>query len=193
MSSVKYRLAGVDSASTPDSGYWVVPNLLLAGPYPGAIDPVEHHQKIRSILNVGIRTFVNLMRNDETDHENRPFVPYDDLIGTFCPGATFIRFPISDLGVPTVAEMGRILETIDSSLDLGNPVYVHCWGGVGRTGTVVGCWLLQHGLATPENYIDTMFALRRRDPQRWRRISPETEIQRRFVRQWLSSGAQSGK
>ena len=23
-------------------------------------------------------------------------------------------------------------------------VYVHCWGGVGRTGTVVGCWLVRH-------------------------------------------------
>ncbi len=23
---------------------------------------------------------------------------------------------------------------------------MHCWGGVGRTGTVVGCWLVRHGL-----------------------------------------------
>ena len=24
-------------------------------------------------------------------------------------------------------------------------MYLHCWGGVGRTGTVVGCWLVRHG------------------------------------------------
>ena len=24
-------------------------------------------------------------------------------------------------------------------------VYVHCWGGIGRTGTTVGCWFVRHG------------------------------------------------
>ena len=27
----------------------------------------------------------------------------------------------------------------------GRKVYVHCWGGVGRTGTVVGCYLVRQG------------------------------------------------
>ena len=30
------------------------------------------------------------------------------------------------------------------------PVYVHCWGGIGRTGTVVGCWLVRHGMTGDE-------------------------------------------
>jgi len=190
MSSKKYQLAGVDSAPPPVSGYWVVPDLLLAGPYPGAPDPAEHHKKIRSILNAGVRTFVNLMHEDETDMENRPFVPYDGLIQHLCPGANFMRYPISDLSVPTVGEMTTILNAVDCSLDNGNPVYVHCWGGVGRTGTVVGCWLLQHGLATPENYIDILFRLRRHDRERGQRMCPETGKQQCFVREWLSSIAQ---
>ncbi|MBA3406233.1 MAG: dual specificity protein phosphatase family protein [Gemmatimonadaceae bacterium] len=27
----------------------------------------------------------------------------------------------------------------------GHSIYVHCWGGVGRTGTVVGCYIVRHG------------------------------------------------
>ena len=34
---------------------------------------------------------------------------------------------------------------IDEAMSAGKAVYVHCWGGVGRTGTVVGCWLVRHG------------------------------------------------
>lgn len=33
------------------------------------------------------------------------------------------------------------------ALAAGQTVYVHCYGGIGRTGTVVGCWLVRHGLS----------------------------------------------
>ena len=41
--------------------------------------------------------------------------------------------------------MSDILDAIDAALRDGKTVYVHCWGGVGRTGTVIGCWLVRHG------------------------------------------------
>jgi len=42
--------------------------------------------------------------------------------------------------------MSRILDTVDSSLELEGSADLNCWGGIGRTGTVVGCWLVRHGL-----------------------------------------------
>lgn len=33
----------------------------------------------------------------------------------------------------------RILDAIDARLEAGKSVYVHCWGGIGRTDTVAGC------------------------------------------------------
>ena len=191
MSSKEYQLAGIDSAPPPVSGYWVVPDLLLAGPYPGAADPDEHQKKIQKILDAGIRTFVSLMHENEIDHDGQPFRPYDDLIQQICPAASFVRYPIVDLSVPSVDEMTTILNTIDRSLEENKPVYVHCWGGVGRTGMVVGCWLLRHGFATPENYLEILSTLRRQDRLRGQRMSPETGEQQRFVREWLNSGATS--
>src|SRR4029077_11114909 len=55
------------------------------------------------------------------------------------------RFPIVDLDVPSVARMREILTQIARALEGDAPVYVHCWGGIGRTGTVVGCWLVEGG------------------------------------------------
>jgi protein-tyrosine phosphatase len=54
----------------------------------------------------------------------------------------WIRTPIRDGGCPTIDELRAILDRIDAELARGEVVYVHCGGGHGRTGTVVGCWLV---------------------------------------------------
>jgi len=61
---------------------------------------------------------------------------------------------------------------------------VHCWGGVGRTGTVVGCWLARHGIANGEEVLDHIARLRQGDLARRDRPSPETDTQRALVRSW---------
>ena len=80
--------------------------------------------------------------------------------------------------------MTAILDAIDDSLTAGKPTYVHCWGGVGRTGTVIGCWLLRHGLAEPSNVLEVLMRLRKQDQERRQRMSPETAEQQRFVKSW---------
>jgi protein-tyrosine phosphatase len=184
----KFRLATVDSAPSPIAGYWVVPERFLAGPFPGHYESAEHQEKIRTFLDFGVRAFVNLMQEHEVDHFDCPFRTYDDLIRQLCPAASFVRFPIVDLSFPSVARMTAILDTIDRFLDEDKLVYVHCWGGVGRTGTVVGCWLLRHGFATPANCLSVLTDLRRQDRLRGQRMSPETGEQQRFVREWAENG-----
>ena len=79
--------------------------------------------------------------------------------------------PIRDFGVPADDEMQRTLNKIDGAIAEGRTVFVHCRGGIGRTGTVLGCYLRRHG-ASPE---ETFEALGGR---------PETDEQRALIRAW---------
>ena len=84
-------------------------------------------------------------------------VPYDGLLG---PEVTYRRFPIPDTKTITDAGYDRILAHIRAELDAGKVVLVACWGGKGRTGTVVGAWLIENeGLGYPA-VIDRMQELR---------------------------------
>lgn len=168
--------------------YWVVPGRFLAGYYPGDADPGIAREKLEKLLDAGIRCIINLMEADELDHEGLPFTPYDEEFRRL--GAArgvqveCMRFPIHDMEAPSRPMMRAILDAIDGCIERGLPVYVHCWGGVGRTGTVVGCWLARHGIATGDAAIARIAELRRSDTARRDRPSPETEAQRALVRSW---------
>ena len=60
------------------------------------------------------------------------------------------NFPIVDMGIPNKKLMRQILDVIVASMAREKCVYVHCWGGHGRTGTVVGCWLREQGMSGKE-------------------------------------------
>ena len=92
--------------------------------------------------------------------------------------------PIKDLGVPSKPHLLAILDLIDRCVAEASPVYVHCWGGVGRTGTVVGCWLSRNGCAG-QAALDRIAELRAGTPDGFKR-SPETDRQRALVLDFAS-------
>jgi hypothetical protein len=156
----------------PDS-YWVVPGRLLAGEYPGAADAWRARRQVRRLGWCGVQEYLDLTEPGEYHLE-----PYAHLLA----GARHRRFPVPDRGVPEPAEMEAILAAIDGSLAAGKVAYVHCFGGIGRTGTVVGCWLVRGG-ASPDEALATIARLREGTPER-DVPSPETWEQRELVRRW---------
>ncbi len=169
----------------PHTGcYWVVPGKFLAGNYPGEKEAAGARAKLGSILDAGVRCFINLMKPEDRNHSGQPFTPYADIADTLASerGVTLVHrsFPITDQGIPNTETMDAILELIDASLRQDQPVYLHCWGGHGRTGTVVGCYLIAHGLATKANFVEVIAQLRKHVHTHI--ASPENSKQRDFVR-----------
>ena len=165
----------------PDS-YWLLEDQLLAGEYPGAFNDDWARQKIEAILTAGIRSFIDLT---ETVDPLKPYEPMlRELAADMGVEVSYRRLPIRDMSIPTAELMAEILSTIEAEIGAGRPVYFHCWGGIGRTGTVAGCWLVQQG-HTCDDALQRIRELRARTPDRSIE-SPQTEHQRAFVRSWSS-------
>lgn len=157
--------------------YWVHDGL-LAGEYPVVREPEAAREKLQGIVDAGITAFLDL--TDPADL----LEPYSHL----AVSKPFLhrRMTIRDMDVPDRETMRRILDHLQQQLDAGHKVYVHCWGGIGRTGTVVGCHLIERGM-TPEQAL-AHIAERWQGMEKVRRFprSPQTDAQVSFVRDWIS-------
>jgi protein-tyrosine phosphatase len=80
--------------------------------------------------------------------------------------------------------MESILDMIDDCLKAGRKVYLHCWGGIGRTGTTVGCYLVRHGMSGDEALNQLSEWWRSVPKSRVHSQSPETYEQVEFIRKW---------
>ena len=78
--------------------------------------------------------------------------------------------------------MVEILDTIDTALSDGRNIYLHCYGGKGRTGVVVGCYLTRHGMSGSEAL--ELIKKLRRNMNGDSGQSPETTLQKRMVLEW---------
>lgn len=145
------------------NSYWVTDEVLVGpAPTPGSLVALQA---------AGIGHIVNLMEVGETGSEY-------SLDGV---SMSIFRTSIPDFGIPPTSVMTQVLDDIDGSLDRGTKVFVHCRAGIGRSGTVVGCWLVRHG----HDPSAALAVIRQRRgmlsrPER----SPETPDQRRFVLGW---------
>lgn len=140
--------------------------------------------RVDALLGAGITYVIDLTSDDD------PLDPYEELLleraAALGVSAVYARRPVRDLGCPSAAEMRAILDEIDAAIAEGHMVYVHCWGGVGRTGTAVGCHLVRRGL-TGDAALEEVARLFRTMSERKlseHPQSPETDAQRTFVRSW---------
>ncbi len=162
--------------------YWVLPGRLMAGEYPAGWDEPSTRERLRRYLECGVSCFLDLTEPGELE-------PYEALLideaGQLALAVRYERLPVRDFQAPSREGMAVILDRIDAALAAGEVVYVHCWGGVGRTGTVVGCHLVRQGftgeaalgrLAEWWNAVEK----RSRHPR-----TPETPAQVAMILEWV--------
>ncbi|EIN05428.1 hypothetical protein PUNSTDRAFT_21866, partial [Punctularia strigosozonata HHB-11173 SS5] len=170
------------------NSYWATP-LLLACEYPWAPGCRLVPPKLDALLAAGVRTFIDLTDPGELQ-------PYAG--AALASRASHLRidpstleyhnFPIHDRSLPSSVEyMCGILRVLRDNEARGRIAAVHCRGGIGRTGMVVGCWLVERGIARDGAEALEMIA------REWKTVakcdryphSPETGPQFEFVRTFV--------
>jgi protein-tyrosine phosphatase len=118
---------------------WIEAGTLLAGRHPCAWSASDAEAEVGRIVEHGVTLILDLTEEGELP-------PY----GAHLPASVHhLRIPVRDFAVPAPDQITRALDEIDAEVTRGGVAYVHCWAGCGRTGVVVGCWLVRHG-ADPE-------------------------------------------
>jgi len=172
----------VDPLPLPNC-YWVLPGKLLAGEHPAGATPQLTRERLSRLLAAGVTYFLDLTHPGEV-------APYDQGLPV---EIDFLRRPIHDHGIPS--EPGHMAETLTclrQALQEGGIVYLHCRAGIGRTATVAGCLLVEHGLSGEEALAE-LNRLWQQSPraQDWPLV-PETDEQADYIRHWSERAQRAG-
>lgn len=113
---------------TVDPGAWLEDGLLLACAYP------RREAALSRLARQGVSVLVNL-------HERAHPTPR---LARF--GFVEVHLPVPDFTPPSVPQLDEGVAAILLATAAGRRVAVHCGGGLGRTGTLLACYLVHQGL-----------------------------------------------
>ena len=164
--------------------YYLSTRNIFAGEYPGDKYGEKAEKKINQMIHFGVRHFIDLTEDGELR-------PYSHLLPKEC---TYTRFPVRNVSVPDSAEsVHRLICHIQELSQRGDGyVYIHCWGGVGRTGTIVACYLAEDMITsstdiTADSVLERLRRCFTEMPKSAHRVTPETKEQEAFIRKYVGS------
>lgn len=109
-------------------------------------DPgLDLNQDLAAIEAFGASTLVTLMEERELDRLGVHTLP----IEARRLGLNWMHLPIVDMSVPTAVFESRWSEAgaeLRETLVRGEHIVLHCWAGLGRTGTIAAKLLIEFGL-----------------------------------------------
>lgn len=108
------------------------------------VGPQHRASGKRALAQAGIAYILNM--RSEFDDAAQGLTP-DTLPGTSpsAASAAYCHLPTPDDEAPSMAHLAEGIAFIDSALDSGGKVYIHCSAGVGRAPTMAAAYLIRRG------------------------------------------------
>jgi len=117
----------------PDNFSWLIEGKLAGSAIPTSID------EIKWMEDEGVKSIVTI--REEPLNEN------------WVDNMKYLHVLSDDMGVPSFDDLKSSVDYIHERIQNDEPVMVHCLAGLGRTGTILACYLIKYEKMSAENAI----------------------------------------